>query len=163
MYGDEILQQNWSLVASNVAYFNATGNCYVDKDNNLFIAGDSLVLGLGEDYSGARFINNYIKHPLSELQGKVSKVWCEQGCTWILKTDGKLLGTGYYIYNGSNYFPGWSDKNDKLDFVEILDNVVLFDSCISAIRFASTSDGKLYFWGDNWNRISWISRYFIIF
>ncbi len=65
LFQDDILQKNWTLVATNVKYFNGkcSGNegiAYIDKNNDIWVAGtNSWVLGMNT--SSIESQNNFIK------------------------------------------------------------------------------------------------------
>jgi len=148
MYRNNILQQNWKLVAQNVKYFEPAAALYVDTNNDLWVAGNSMLLGLGEDSKTYKNITNYMKHPDSSLAGNVKEVYYSGGVTYILTLDKKLYGTGFYNYNGGMYAPGWSDKEDKSTFVEIMSDVEFF-TCMTGYdsRIIIKTDGTAYGWG----------------
>lgn len=108
VFGNKVLQKDWKLVASNVKFFDAKSTAYIDKNNNLYIAGaDSKCLGLGEESETSSSINNYILHPDENIRGKVKKVLISNNSnTYVLTTDGELLATGYYTYVGQKCYPG---------------------------------------------------------
>ncbi|MCX4304142.1 MAG: hypothetical protein OSJ66_09115 [Clostridia bacterium] len=74
MFGNDILQKNWTVVAKNVKSFNAMGGGYIDKNNNLWVSGDSRFLGLGVDSASYKNIPNYIMCPDNNIKGKAKEV-----------------------------------------------------------------------------------------
>ncbi len=158
MFGDDILVKNWKMIASNVSFFNGIGNCYVDKDKNLWIDGNSKYCALGDESKNYKNIQNYIKCPDTNILGKVSECWNVDGNTYVLLDDNSLWATGTFTSDstGLDQFPGWAEKEDKINFVKILDDVVFF--CVDnsggwyTTKNAITSDGKFYAWGDNYFR-----------
>ena len=154
---DKRLQKEWKLVASNVQSFDARNTAYIDKNNNLYVAGaDSATLGLGETSETSQSINNYILHPDTSLQGRVKGVTMTDTNTYILTTDGELLGTGYYSYGGNLCYPGWEEEENKSTFVKLLDNIQIFSASKSTNynRLAISNDGKGYAWGRNVNGVT---------
>ena len=153
MYRNNILQQNWSHIASNVLYFSPDNSAYVTKDNNLYIAGeDSRTLGLGEKSETLQEINNYVLNEDPNIKGKVKEVYTLSDSTYVLLTDNTLWGTGLRISNiGTELHPGWSSNDNKSSFVKLLDDVKYFNVAISYnARAAITNSGKLYVWGMNY-------------
>lgn len=155
MFGDNVLQKSWKKIADNVAYFQPKYSAYVDKDGELWIAGDSRKCGLGEESKEYKVINNYIKCTDVNIAGKVKEVNSCKDVTYVLTKDNELWATGrYYDDAGNLEYPGWSEAEDKINFVKILENVKLFsigtyDDYLTKIAFST--DGKAYVWGENDN------------
>ena len=151
VFGDNILQKSWAKIAENVKYVDANDRmlAYVNKNNELFMSGDNKdLLGLGE--TNIENINQLFKHPDTNIQGKVDKVYVSEAVTYVLTTDGILYGTGFYTNNGTSYYPGWSSTENQKSFVEILNNVKVFATDQSNdSRIAFLADGTAYGWGRN--------------
>lgn len=153
------IQENWTKVASNVLYFNASGGCYVDRDNNLWVAGDdSNALGLGTQYTESTKIPNYIMCTDPNIKGKVveAKIDKHDNVIGVKLKDGSLWTSGYYSKNGSKGYPGWKGTDNKNTFTKILDNVTNWD-IYRQLRTA-VSDGKLYGWGTNYGGSTGINK-----
>ncbi len=130
MFGNETIEQNWRLVANNVSFFNGVGSCYVDKNGDLYIAGDSRFCGLGNDSLIYKNITNYVRCTDSNISNKVSKCWQTGFVTYVLLKDKTLWATGLYKSdNQQKQCPGWTEMENKTNFVKILDDVDLFDAC----------------------------------
>lgn len=155
MFRDKILQKSWKLIANNVSYFQPKGSAYVDKNHDLWIAGDSRRCGLGTKSATYNNIENYVKCNDSNISGKVKEVNFCGNVTYVLTTNNELWATGtYYDDTGNDNYPGWAEKEAKTSFVKILSNVKIFsigtnDDYLTKIAF--TNDGKLYVWGLNYN------------
>lgn len=165
VFGNKVLQKDWKLVATNVKYFDGVSTAYIDKNNNLYIAGaDSKGLGLGEESETSSSINNYILHPDENIRGKVKKVLMYGSTnTYVLTTDGELLATGYYSYGGPKCYPGWEETTDKTIFVKLLENIKEFYVTNSpyGAAIAISNDGEAYGWGANYGGVNGQSTQFL--
>ena len=154
IFGNNILQKSWNLVANNVKYFNGKDTAYIDRDGNLWIAGsDSRKLGLGSDSETVKEIPNYVMCNDANIKGKCKEVRMCGFCTYVLTMDGELYATGVYSENDKLQFAGWSDAVNKTTFTKILSNVAMFstgtnDDYLTKIAF--TKDGKAYYFGKNY-------------
>ncbi|MDO5557916.1 MAG: hypothetical protein Q4G05_06775, partial [Clostridia bacterium] len=150
MFKNRIVENDWIKVASNVKSVAVDGCAYIDKDNNLWIAGgDSKALGLGEKSETSIIINNFEKCTDSNILGKAKEVKSSSYGTVVLTTDNKLFATGYYNIQNANMKAGWVESEDKSTFVEIADNVKIFDilDYQYGVRAYITNDNKMFFWG----------------
>ena len=155
IFGNNILQQSWNVVANNVKYFNGKDSAYIDRDGNLWVAGtDSRKLGLGQDSEISKEISNYVMCNDENIKGKCKEVRMCGLCTYVLTTDGELYATGIASENGLSQYPGWSDGTNKTTFIKILSNVAIFstgttDDYLTKIAF--TKDGKAYYFGKSYS------------
>ncbi len=153
MFGNEILEKNWTKVASDVGFFNGYGNCFVDSSNNLWMSGDSRRMGLGKESEVYKNIPNYVQITDSSINGKVKKCWQKGDVTYVLLNNNELWATGLYESDAKKIeYPGWRDELNRTNFVEILDDVSMFEitgaeNGDTNVKFASTGDGKFYTWG----------------
>ncbi len=152
MFGDDVLEKNWTLVANNVKQFNAKGNCFVDKDKNLWVSGDSRCCGLGEKSKNYENIPNYIKCTDANIQGKVIQCEATAYVTYVLLENKELWATGLYSNSGLEQYPGWEEEEDKSNFVKILDDIYFFSAyCDSGSgKIAISKNGEAYGWGASW-------------
>ena len=160
MYGDDVLQRDWTLVASNVDYFDARYNAYVTKDHNVYVAGsDSRILGLGTDSETKKTINNYVQITQAEIAGKAKEVYQYRNATYIITVDNDLYATGLATNDGGKHdYMGWEYKQngswvyeDKTTYVKIFENVkYFFHSGGYPARAIVTTDSKYYLWGAEW-------------
>ena len=154
MFGEKILQKNWSLIAKNVKNYQAGNNCYVDRDGFLWVNGDSRCCGLGTMSETYNYINNYIKNTDSNISGHVVKSWQDSDAlTYVLLDDNSLWATGVSMLNGVDTFPGWEDEENKINFVKIIEDVAFYDmnqKNTNPNRIAIKKDGTLYGWGVNY-------------
>ena len=153
-FSNDFLEKNWALVAENVKYFNGKGCLYVDFDGNLWVAGDSRVLGLGERLKNYEYISNYEICTDENIKGKVEKCWYSNNVSFVLLNDGTLWATGLNKVDplGTRIMcAGWGTEENKTDFVKILDSVVFFDcfdNCDGALSCnAINENGDVYGWG----------------
>ena len=154
LYGNNIMQTEWIKIASNVKSFTP-GAGYIDNDNNLWVSGnDSRMLGLNE--SVQRNVPNFEKVTDSNIAGKVKevkrgigKLEVTEGELIVKTTDNKLYVTGLYQNdNGAKMYPGWSEQENKYTFVEVLDNVGLWN--IGGRLVVAISENQLKGWGVNY-------------
>ncbi len=148
MFGDDILEKNWVLVANNVKYFEPKCPAYIDKNGDLFVAGEnSDYLGLGENNN--RKVKKFTKVDNDLIANKAVKFQFASTNSYVLTSDNKLYGTGLYQINGTACYAGWSEAVDKKEYVEILTDIVDFSSR-GNVRIAITNTNKAYGWGVNW-------------
>ncbi len=154
-FSNDFLEKNWALVAQNVKYFNGTGCFYVDFDGNLWVAGDSRVLGLGERSENYEYISNYVMCTDDNIRGKVEKCWYADSVSFVLLNDGTLWATGLNRIDPLNtrlQYAGWNDEENKTNFVKILDDVVFFDCFDNSDGALSCNaikeNGDVYGWGN---------------
>ncbi len=109
-------------ILTNVKELSTSGNriAYVDNSNNLYVAGnDRSQLGLGTtDVSEQK---EFVKVEDSNIANKVEKVYVGNNM-YVLTTDKILYGTGSTGTNG-DLAPGWSERKDQINFVEILSDI----------------------------------------
>ncbi len=156
MYGNNILQSRWKKIASDVKYFHANASAYITKDGNLYVAGSSAGLGLGELSEQDIIIPQYIKCEDENLVGKCKKVEIVRNCIYVLTTDDKLYAAGKYEPNGgpdnTPNFAGWNDGESKYNFFELLDGVsdiIGNESGSYATKLAIMKDESCRVWGSN--------------
>lgn len=156
MFGDKIMEKNWTQVASGVSFFNGYGNCFVDESNNLWMSGDSRLMGLGTHSETFEDISNYIICGDTNIAGKVEKCWQKGSITYVLLKNHELWATGLYKDdNGKIQYPGWNDEENKSNFVKILADIDFFDVATDpgggvSVKFARTINNEFYSWGQIW-------------
>ena len=148
LYGNNIMQTEWIKIASNVKSFTP-GVGYIDNDNNLWVSGnDSRMLGLNE--STQRNVPNFEKITDNNIAGKVKEVKKGAGVLAVKTLDNNLYITGLYVNDsGAKMYPGWSEQENKYTFVEILNNVGLWN--IGDKTTVAISGNELKGWGINPN------------
>ena len=163
IYGTNILQQNWFLMAKEVKCFNAGNSaleggvynlCYVDTNNDLWALGDSRKIGIGSTETNT--IKNFIRvkdylddEHKKDIDGNVKMAQIRRNLIYVLTLDNKLLVAG--VNQGIEW------PNDMLAgvgkgqaiipyFTEILDNVVYF-TCDELLTYMLTSeDDGVHLW-----------------
>jgi len=164
MIGDDILQKQWKLIATNIKLFvsyTKIGAVYVTKDNRIFAAGyDSRILGLNsEDDNVSREVLNYTEYVGNVLKGKdIIDIKLADGILYAKTSDNKLYGLGLYKNEVTNepYYPGWEEDKNNNDFVLIKENVISFD-IVTQNRIVVTTDG-IYAWGRNFSGTSFSNK-----
>ncbi len=164
MIGDNILQKQWKLIASNVKLFTSftsIGSVYVTGDNKIFSAGyDSRILGLNNENDNIqREVLNYTEYVGSALKDKeIVDIKLANGILYAKTSDNKLYGLGLYKNEVTNepFYPGWEEEENNNDFVLIKENVIDFD-IIKQNRAAVTTDG-IYCWGRNFGGTSFSDK-----
>ena len=120
MYGNDILQKTWTLVANNVESFDARNCAYITKGHDVYVAGaDSRELGLGTLSESQVAVNNYVKITQTEIAGKGAKVLQDHKATYIITTDGDLYAAGYSEMPSSSEYStrGWETTDDEGNLV----------------------------------------------
>ena len=148
LYRNNIMQTEWIKIASNVKSFTP-GAGYIDNENNLWVSGnDSRMLGLNE--SVQRNVANFEKVTDANIAGKVKEVKKGAGVLAVKTLDNKLYITGLYVNDsGTKMYPGWSEQENKYTFVQILDNVGLWN--IMDRTTVAISGNELKGWGQNYS------------
>ena len=140
-------------ILTDVKELSTNGNeiAYIDNNNNLYVAGnDKSKLGLGTtDVSEQK---EFIKVEDSNIANKVEKIYVWSNI-YVLTTDKKLYGTGLAGANGTSA-PGWSERKDQINFVEILSDIEGFYQGVNKkiaynqekvwIWYGSTTWGQTY-------------------
>ena len=164
LFRNNILQSSWIKIASDVKKVSPGLNsgygakdtnslAIVKNDGTLWTCGeDSGVIGLATD--GVKKISNLTQVTNEIISNNVIDAQLSDYQLYVLTDDRKLYSTGYYstgIHQNwpEGRVPGWEEKENHFDFVEILDKVKMFDIGFDN-RIAVTDDG-VYVWGINWN------------
>ena len=152
IFRNDTLEKNWVLVASNVEDFDPKGPAYIDKDGDLYVAGEnSDILGLG--YETSTSVKKFTKVSDEKILGKAKKVQVTSNNLYVLSKDGILYGTGLFEKASASTYPGWSEKENHKTFVEILRDIE-YISMNGNDKIAITSGGKAYGWGKNYGGLT---------
>jgi len=140
MFGNDILEKNWTLIAKDVNYFEPTCPSYVSRSGDVFVAGEhSDYLGL--NYESDQKILKFTELTDPRVKGKAIKVQYDNNVLAILTNDGILYATGLYYNNNVYYYPGYSEP---LENTKTLTKV---DENVKDIAYRGTS--RLYLKNDN--------------
>ena len=163
LYRENILQQNWTLVAENVKKFNAStdSNCvaYIDVNDDLWVAGDnSLVLGLNTE--DVQIQTNFVKlkdnlsgtEIYDHINGKIKDYYFGTKKMYIItnkKDNNSLYVSGAYLsQNWATYSYLGCEHDCKIP-------TLLMENCESVIAdrqetlaLKKTEKGyELWYWG----------------
>ena len=173
LFREEILQQNWTLIASNVKKFKADtdSNCsaYIDKNNDLWVAGDDTwILGMNTAESGTQETFVRLKDYLNKeeiynhIDGKVKDYYFSTKKMFILTDENdkyenndinNLYVSGHYkSYSWNTYsFLGTGKQENCIKPTKILGNVEQFMTLLCENVALVNNEGKeeIYAWGQD--------------